>query len=434
MNCAKCRKLLVAHVEGLLDGRREQAITLHLQSCSLCRGEADTLAGLRGRLVRYADSLAGRPIDAHIMDRIRRAEKTRSRSNMMIENREEARSPRMRWLKAVTIPAAALVLLVFGLVYWIGGPGVAFADVIEHVRSARTLTYNATVQLHEQPAVTVPTMRMEPGRMRQIMPGGGIMIMDMAQGKSLVLDPNQKKAILMQMTGQPQMTGQMQGGFIEALRSFRDGSEEMLGKQEINGQDAVGFQVRKGGGNWTIWADAQTGIPIRIEVEGGMFGEATVTLTDFKLDVDLDESLFSLTPPEGYTLEEMQVDASVPSEKDVIEALRFMADIMDDSTFPPEFTIQGMSEVVKRIEDLASNDEEKEAGLRGLLIPAIRAFMFVRMMTADNDWHYVGKDVKLGEAQKPVCWWLPEGSDTYRIIYGDLSIQDIEAADLPTAP
>ncbi len=436
MNCAKCRKLLVAHAEGLLGGRREQAITLHLQSCGLCRGEADTLAGLRGRLVRYADALAGRPIDAHIMDRIRREGKTRSRSNMMIENREEARSPRMRWLKAVTIPTAALVLLAAGLVYWIGGRGVAFADVIEHVRSARTLTYNLTVQLDEKPAVTVPTMRMEPGRIRQIMPGGGIMIMDMAQGKSLVLDPNEKKAILMRITGQPQMTDQMSGGFIEELRNLRDGSEEMLGKQEINGQDAVGFQVHNGDLNWTIWADAQTGLPIHIQIqmEGGMFGEGTATMTDFKFDVDLDESLFSLTPPEGYTLEEMQVDASEPSENDLIEALRFVADIMDDGAFPPEFTIQGMSEVMKRIGGLASNDEEKKAVLRALTVKAMRAFMFAHKMTADNDWHYVGKDVKLGEAQKPVCWWLPGGSDTYRIIYGDLSIRDIQAADLPTSP
>ncbi len=353
--------------------------------------------------------------------------------------RPEARKSERRsrhWLSALprwAIPIASpvVILIVIGLIYCIGGSGVAFADVLDHVRSARTLTYNVTVQLDGQPAITVPVMMMEPGKTRQMMPGGGIMIMDIVQGKSLVLDPNEKKAILMQMTGQPQMPDQMSGGFIEGLRSLAAGSEERLGKQEIDGQDAVGFEVDMAGWNWTIWADAQTGIPIRIEMEGGMFGGATVTMTDFKLDVDLDESLFSLTQPEGYTLEEMQVDASAPTEKDLIEGLRFMTEMMD-GTFPSEFTASGMSEVDKTIErNLPSDLEEREAALKPLVMKIVRAFLFVHMMTADKDWHYAGKGVKLGDANTPVCWWLPEGSDTYRVIYGDLSVRDVDASDLP---
>jgi hypothetical protein len=48
-----------------------------------------------------------------------------------------------------------------------------------------------------------------------------------------------------------------------------------------------------------------------------------------------------------------------------------------------------------------------------------------------KDSHYAGSGVKVGEADKAVFWYLPEGSDTYRVIYGDLSVKDVAAGDLP---
>jgi hypothetical protein len=42
--------------------------------------------------------------------------------------------------------------------------------------------------------------------------------------------------------------------------------------------------------------------------------------------------------------------------------------------------------------------------------------------------------VKLGDKKTPVCWWKPEGSEKYRILYGDLRVADIDEADLPKTP
>ncbi len=30
-----------------------------------------------------------------------------------------------------------------------------------------------------------------------------------------------------------------------------------------------------------------------------------------------------------------------------------------------------------------------------------------------------------------VCWYRPKGSRTYRVVYGDLSVKEIEPEDLP---
>ena len=62
-----------------------------------------------------------------------------------------------------------------------------------------------------------------------------------------------------------------------------------------------------------------------------------------------------------------------------------------------------------------------------------RGFMFMYAMKPENDWHYAGEGVPLGEAPTPICWWRPDGSETYRVIYGDLSIEDVAPEDLPSA-
>ena len=63
----------------------------------------------------------------------------------------------------------------------------------------------------------------------------------------------------------------------------------------------------------------------------------------------------------------------------------------------------------------------------------MRATMFVRAMKPENDWHYAGEGVQLGEAPTPICWWRPDGSETYRVVYGDLSIEDVAPEEVPSA-
>jgi hypothetical protein len=43
----------------------------------------------------------------------------------------------------------------------------------------------------------------------------------------------------------------------------------------------------------------------------------------------------------------------------------------------------------------------------------------------------VGKDVKFGDGESPVCWYRPDGSETYRVIYGDLTVKDVPPEELP---
>jgi hypothetical protein len=51
--------------------------------------------------------------------------------------------------------------------------------------------------------------------------------------------------------------------------------------------------------------------------------------------------------------------------------------------------------------------------------------------TRGDDWSYVGAGIKLGDASKPVFWYRPQGAENYRVIYGDLSVKDVAAENLP---
>jgi hypothetical protein len=57
--------------------------------------------------------------------------------------------------------------------------------------------------------------------------------------------------------------------------------------------------------------------------------------------------------------------------------------------------------------------------------------LFTRVFKGEGKWYYRGKGVKLGEAATAVFWYRPKDSATYRVIYGDLHVEDVAAENLP---
>jgi hypothetical protein len=43
----------------------------------------------------------------------------------------------------------------------------------------------------------------------------------------------------------------------------------------------------------------------------------------------------------------------------------------------------------------------------------------------------MGEGVKLGDANKAIFWYRPEGATNYRVVYGDLSVKDMAPENLP---
>jgi outer membrane lipoprotein-sorting protein len=111
---------------------------------------------------------------------------------------------------------------------------------------------------------------------------------------------------------------------------------ESLGEKEIDGRKVVGFHIFSQPHDLILWGDPKTGLPVRVEMTSGIEGSVKATFSDFVFNVDMDESLFSLEPPAGYTVRNVRnakTDHSPEEEKDLIETFREYSKL-SDGAFP----------------------------------------------------------------------------------------------------
>jgi hypothetical protein len=135
--------------------------------------------------------------------------------------------------------------------------------------------------------------------------------------------------------------------------------------------------------------------------------------------------------PEGYSEHKMELDLLGSTEADFIEGLRLLAETFGDGRFPDgvaleDYLKQG-AQIEKRFYELGlSPDEQTVLGTK-----LSKYVLFMRFFKGEGKWYYRGKGVQLGEAETPIFWYRPRGSTTYRVIYGDLHVEDIAPEDLP---
>ncbi len=333
-------------------------------------------------------------------------------------------------IAAVILIVAGITALVIFLTVGRGGATIAWADVQQHIRNARTMTFKATVEVEGLPNMEMTQMFKEPGLMRHEMtmgPAKTIAIMDIQQSKMIVLMEAQKKAIIIDLTDLREEIRKKheEQNFLAGIKKLIEESETELGEKEINGRAVKGYRVEKGNQVFTIWADAETGQPV--EVNMTMFrGESEMTMSDFEFDVELDESLFSLDIPEGYTVEQKQLDIKEASIEDLVEMLRIWTKIRG-GTFPDAIT---PSHLIKDSKDGKFEDQglAKDNSLE-IAAGMTRAWM---LLAQHGEAHYAGKGVKLGDGETAIFWYRPKDSQTYKVIYGDLRIEDVAEENLPS--
>jgi hypothetical protein len=179
----------------------------------------------------------------------------------------------------------------------------------------------------------------------------------------------------------------------------------------------------------TIWADPETAHPIRIEAQIGQ--ELSFTMKNFEFDADVDESLMSMEVPEGYTLEEKSLELGNSTEEDFIESLRIWAEIIGNGTFPEAIgTENAMKQMPILVQKVAAMQVSEEKGTQ-IGMSFAKGMLFHQTLESQGHWKYAGAGVELGDADTAIFWYQPQGSATYRVIYGDLSVKDVAAEDLP---
>ncbi len=309
---------------------------------------------------------------------------------------------------------------------------LAFAEVATKLRDARTLTYKSTFKYpkRDEPE-TMKIFFKEPGLMRNER-GGQIGITDLKQPKTLLLDTAAKTAVLIEYKRGKNAKKDVHESEIEGLRKLADKKGESAGKMRIGDVEAEGFRVEEEGFTLTVWADPKTKMPVRIEMPIRIEDrDALVTLSDFQLDPKLDDSLFSLEPPEGYRLRKMEVEDAKP-EEDVVQLLRAYTEKFDGK-FPASLSVASTpwQTYIKNRWGEMKPKGLPEPELMQFMQKAIRVEM---LLHSKNEHGYKPEGVKMGDRDKIVFWYRPDKSDKYRAVFGDLHVADVTADQLPKKP
>jgi hypothetical protein len=336
---------------------------------------------------------------------------------------------------ALKFAIAACLVLAAGILFFVvplTRDNVAFANILEQVNQSRSVRFNATIKMtmpDKKEQTVEAKMALLGNRLRQELPGM-VSIMDFGKGEALTLIVKEKIAMRIKVENLPPEV--KRANLFEEFRQMKPGDAKDIGEKEFDGRKLHGFLVEKSGASTTVWADPKTKEPVRVEASFEMpsIAKSTTVFKDFQWDapVEVAEVEPDVT---GYQVREMTMDASPPTEKDLLTGLRTIA-TLNHGEFPASFDMAGVGEAMKKYATDASPKDQKE--FQNKLFPDVmkiaRGIGFITTETGE-DWHYAAKGAKIDEKDRPILWYKPKGSQTYRVIYADLTAKDAAADALP---
>lgn len=103
---------------------------------------------------------------------------------------------------------------------------------------------------------------------------------------------------------------------------------------------------------------------------------------------------------------------------------------IDPNDFTREEIQQAQEKTGPMYELIQSQLNEKMQAIKPHFANIAEGFKSVNELPSKSKWNYNGKGANLGDADTAIFWYKPKGSKTYRAIYGDLKIEDVEQKDL----
>ena len=380
--------------------------------------------------------------------------------------------------KITNFAAAAVIIIavLIGINHFggaIDGTSVAWAEVLENINNVRSVVYK---EISEMPNYTFHRVQMvnEEGIIRNELEHGTILIMDPIGNVTLCLRPSEKEA---ERNGIPSTKRKTRSfSYIGWVRKLSQGEAEFDGTEELDGQVTNVYVWEVPFEMITVWVDPESNLPVKVEHKtfanteknivmprlslsmgdfggdenvgaGGAIGsgrgsglgiseDTTRTMYDFQWDVELDESLFSLEPPEGYTLEQRYPDDSPLDNSSLVHILGFWAE-MRGGEFPTEQEINDPEAfkplIIEKYNGNSDPNEEFDQA-RHEVSRVLKGIFIVQKKKVEGNWGYAGQDVVLGQAERIICWWFDEETESYKAIFGDLSLGDVTEDQLPIQP
>jgi hypothetical protein len=237
------------------------------------------------------------------------------------------------------------------------------------------------------------------------------------------------------------------------IKQFLSCDHISLGQSKIDGITVEGFQTtdpaykqvfsKLGSAfpiiaeriNVKIWVDVKTFLPVRSEQE--IITRSGIRIyyvtNDFHWNVEVDASDFEPNIPDDYTNPAGIVTLDF-TEKNAIEGLKLFADLAKHYPADPNGTnfIDQIRDFIDyndgSWEDLS--EDEKNRRNNDILKPLVGFAVFYKGLIYENkNPAYYGEIVKPGDANEVQVRWKLDDSQ-YRVIFGDLSVKTVTAAEL----
>ena len=360
--------------------------------------------------------------------------------------------------KMAKLAAAAVIMIgVFvGFEIFSGTSSVSWAQVRQQVAAVKAVMYKAKVNATEngQPlqlrieAILADEYgtRMDTYMGEQLL-GRSFTLAD--KKTQIYVMPSQEKYIEVELTEEIRIENGDPKLIVEA---FLKGDYKKLDRREINGVTVEGIQshdvsltdgVPGGAGLMealggpsvkviaSLWVDVATGWPVEINLDltDENSGElATVVVDDFQWEARIDPTTFASVIPEGYELMYKVNAENLEEGNQLVEGLKYFAQI-NDGKYPAKLSIRDVIGELGNI--FKAKDGDPSFGIDDAKISTLKygAQYFGTLETEGKDPVYNGQTVTAADADKVLVRWKVD-NDQYRVILGDLRIEDVSAGRL----
>jgi len=185
-----------------------------------------------------------------------------------------------------------------------------------------------------------------------------------------------------------------------------------------------------------LWVDVATRWPVEISLDitdedGG--GQITIVVSDFQWDAEVTPEMFSAGIPDGYKLLYKVEMGRLESGEQLVEGLAYFAKI-NGGKYPATLSVRDIVGEVGRIySEARAKSTDGRPALRidddQIINLKMGAAHVGKLEAEGKECVYYGQTVTAADANRVLLRWkLDEGR--YRVIFGDLRIEDVSPARL----
>jgi outer membrane lipoprotein-sorting protein len=460
-----------------LPEQQSSEVKQHLADCQECRTELEKLLAV----LDCADSMRELPVDEQMVESAKESlleavadEETKQTTPGPTIRLDLIRSTIMKSRLTKLAAAAVLVISVLLIIDNIGPTSVALAEVLKKVEQVPVFMYKMRMQvtgnivpgrpfgnMEQEATIIISTdlgMKME---MTMTDPNSGEqMIQQMyllpEQKEMIMIMPQQKKYVRMEITDELLTRMKKQSNdpreMIEKILNYE---YTKLGRSVIDGITVEGFETTDPavyGGvmgdsiKIRLWVDIQTWLPVltEMDIELGEQMRIQGVIYDYQWDIQVDKSEFVPVIPEDFeSFPSGGMKMPEMSEEAAIEGLRLFEEFT--GKYPENLNIMTLMQKVneignsqtpageqfrEKLEQAESEEEKVQTLMEDIMRPIQSIGMFYMMLVQDKkDPAYYGDKVTAEFPHAVLMRWRTEGGN-YRVVFGDLIIEDVTAAEL----